>query len=137
MKKMSLVATLLLGSLNLAQASLLDAVTETATALTAAKATGAGTDKALLMELLKSKVLTGATKDEVRSKLGEPKVVTQVAGNDVWKYGISSLDAKASAAVAVAGALEGNNKLAQKIVELKFEGNTVKSYDIVEGSLTN
>lgn len=136
MKNMTLAAALLLALVNTAHAGLLDAVTETASALTSAKATGSATNQAL-MELLKAKVEAGATKEEVKAKLGEPKAVAKENGNDIWKYDINSVDEKAGSTMAVASALGADTKQAQKIVELKFEGNTVKSYDIVAGTLTN
>ena len=136
MKNMTLAAALLLALVNTAHAGLLDAVTETASALTSAKATGSATDQAL-MELLKAKVEAGATKEEVKAKLGEPKAVAKENGNDIWKYDINSVDEKAGSTMAVASALGADTKQAQKIVELKFEGNTVKSYDIVADTLTN
>ena len=136
MKNMTLAAALLLALVNTAHAGLLDAVTETASALTSAKATGSATDQAL-MELLKAKVEAGATKEEVKAKLGEPKAVAKENGNDIWKYDINSVDEKAGSTMAVASALGADTKQAQKIVELKFEGDTVESYDIVAGTLTN
>jgi hypothetical protein len=37
----------------------------------------------------------------------------------------------------LANALGSDTKKAQKIVTLQFEGDAVKSYDLVDGTLTN
>ena len=77
------------------------------------------------------------TKTEVKAKLGEPKAIETVSGNEIWKYDINSIDAKAGSAMTLANALGSDTKKAQKIVTLQFEGDAVKSYDLVDGSLTN
>lgn len=136
MKKMTLAATLLLAFVASAQAGLLDAVTETASAIDSAGDAGISTDQAVL-ELVKTKVQAGATKAEVKAKLGAPKAIETVSGNEVWKYDISSISDKAGSAMTLANALGSDTKKAQKIVTLKFEGDAVKSYELVEGTLTN
>ena len=136
MKKMTLAATLLLAFAASAQAGLLDAVTETASAIDSAGDAGISTDQAVL-ELVKTKVQAGATKAEVKAKLGAPKAIETVSGNEVWKYDISSISDKAGSAMTLANALGSDTKKAQKIVTLKFEGDAVKSYELVEGTLTN
>ena len=136
MKKMTLAATLLLAFVASAQAGLLDAVTETASAIDSAGNAGISTDKAVL-ELVKTKVQAGATKAEVKAKLGAPKAIETVSGNEVWKYDISSISDKAGSAMTLANALGTDTKKAQKIVTLQFEGDAVKSYDLVDGTLTN
>ena len=136
MKKMTLAATLLLAFAASAQAGLLDAVTETASAIDSAGDAGISTDTAVL-ELVKSKVQAGATKAEVKAKLGAPKVIETVSGNEVWKYDISSISDKAGSAMTLANALGSDTKKAQKIVTLMFEGDAIKSYELVDGTLTN
>ena len=136
MKKMTLAATLLLAFVASAQAGLLDAVTETASAIDSAGDAGISTDQAVL-ELVKTKVQAGATKAEVKAKLGAPKAIETVSGNEVWKYDISSISDKAGSAMTLANTLGSDTKKAQKIVTLKFEGDAVKSYELVEGTLTN
>ena len=136
MKKMTLAATLLLAFAASAQAGLLDAVTETASAIDSAGDAGISTDQAVL-ELVKTKVQAGATKAEVKAKLGAPKAIETASGNEVWKYDISSISDKAGSAMTLANALGSDTKKAQKIVTLKFEGDAVKSYELVEGTLTN
>ena len=136
MKKMTLAATLLLAFVASAQAGLLDAVTETASAIDSAGDAAISTDKAVL-ELVKTKVQAGATKAEVKAKLGAPKAIETVSGNEVWKYDISSISDKAGSAMTLANTLGSDTKKAQKIVTLKFEGDAVKSYELVEGTLTN
>ena len=66
MKNMTLAAALLVTLMGSAQAGLLDAVTDTATALNTATDGGASTDKAVL-ELVKTKVQEGATKEQVKA----------------------------------------------------------------------
>ena len=104
MKKMTLAATLLLAFVASAQAGLLDAVTETASAIDSAGDAGISTDKAVL-ELVKTKVQAGATKAEVKAKLGAPKAIETVSGNEVWKYDISSISDKAGSAMMLANTL--------------------------------
>ena len=136
MKTITLAAALLLALTTTAHAGLLDAVTETASAIDGASDSSISTDKAVL-ELVKTKVQAGATKTEVKAKLGEPKAIETVSGNEIWKYDINSIDAKAGGAMTLANALGTDTKKAQKIVTLQFEGDAVKSYDLVDGSLTN
>ena len=136
MKTVTLAAALLLSLTTTAHAGLLDAVTETASAIDSASNAGISTDKAVL-ELVKTKVQAGATKAEVKAKLGAPKVIETVSGNEIWKYDISSISDKAGSAMTLANTLGTDTKKAQKIVTLKFEGDSVKSYELVEGTLTN
>jgi hypothetical protein len=81
MKTMTLAAALLLALTSTAHAGLLDAVTETASAIDSASEGGVSTDQAVL-ELVKTKVQAGATKTEVKAKLGEPKAIETVSGNE-------------------------------------------------------
>ena len=136
MKNITLAAALLVTLMGSAQAGLLDAVTDTATAINTATDGGASTDKAVL-ELVKSEIQEGATKEQVKAKLGAPKAIETISGNEVWKYDISSISDKAGSAMTLANTLGSDTKKAQKIVTLKFEGDAVKSYELVEGTLTN
>lgn len=136
MNKITLAATLLLALTANAHAGLLDSVAKTATALDGATGSNASAKDAVL-QLVKSKVKEGATKDEVKKQLGAPKVIANENGNEVWKYDASSLNGNADAAMQLAGALGADTAKAKQIVALHFDGNTVKSYDVVEGTLTN
>jgi outer membrane protein assembly factor BamE (lipoprotein component of BamABCDE complex) len=136
MKNLTLAAALLLTLTGSAQAGLLDAVTETASSISTATDAGSSTDKAVL-ELVKTKVKAGATKTEVKAKLGAPKAIETVSGNEIWKYDLSSVSDKASGAMALASALGSDTKKANKIVTLQFEGDALKTYDLVDGTLTN
>lgn len=136
MKNFTLAAALLVTLMGSANAGLLDTVANTATALDAATDNGVATDKALL-ELVKSKVQDNATKEQVKAKLGAPKSIENVNGNEVWKYDISSISKDANSAMTLASALGANTKKAEKIVSMKFEGDTLKTYEVVDGTLTN
>ena len=136
MNKIVLTLALSMAMYGSAHAGLLDAVTETASAIDSASEGGVSTDKAVL-ELVKTKVQAGATKSEVKAKLGEPKAIETVSGNEIWKYDINSISEKAGGAMTLANALGSDTKRAQKIVTLQFEGDAVKSYDLVDGTLTN
>jgi outer membrane protein assembly factor BamE (lipoprotein component of BamABCDE complex) len=136
MKHLTLAAALLFTLTGSAQAGLLDAVTETASSISTATGAGSSTDEAVL-ELVKTKVKAGATKAEVKAKLGAPKAIETVSGNEIWKYDLSSVSDKASGAMALASTLGTDTKKADKIVTLKFEGDAVQSYALVDGTLTN
>ncbi|MFC3913203.1 outer membrane protein assembly factor BamE [Pseudaeromonas sharmana] len=136
MKKITLAAALLLAFTANAHAGLLDSVAKTATALDSATGGETSTQDAVL-ELVKSKVKEGATKEEVKKQLGEPKVIATENGNEIWKYDANSLNANAGAAMQLASALGADTSKVQKIVALHFDGNSVKSYDVVDGTLTN
>lgn len=120
-----------------AQAGLLDKVADTAKAITTAKESGLNSEQAVL-EAVKGKVKTGSTtKEEVKTKLGAPKTTSTVDGNEVWKYDISSISKDAADAVTIANALGKDTSKTQKIVELKFKGDVLDSYDVVPGTLSN
>ena len=137
MNKIVLTLALSIALYGSAHAGLLDAVTDTAQAITTAKESGLNSDQAVL-EVVKTKVQAGTTtKEQVKSKLGEPKATSTVDGNEIWKYDISSISDKAGSAMTLANTLGSDTKKAQKIVTLKFEGDAVKSYELVEGTLTN
>ena len=120
-----------------AQAGLLDKVADAAGAITSAKESGLNSDQAVLA-VVKEKVKAGSTtKAEVKTKLGAPKVTSTVDGNDVWKYDINSISKDASDAVTIANALGKDTSKTQKIVELKFKGDVLDSYDVVPGTLSN
>lgn len=137
MNKIVLTLALSMALYGSAHAGLLDAVTDTAKAITTAKESGLNSDQAVL-EVVKTKVQAGTTtKEQVKSKLGAPKATSTVDGNEIWKYDISSISNDAATAVNVANALGNDTAKAQKIVELKFKGDVLDSYDLVQGTLTN
>ena len=120
-----------------AHAGLLDKVADAAGAITSAKESGLSSEQAVLATV-KSKVQAGSTtKDEVKTKLGAPKATSTVDGNEVWKYDIGSISKDAADAVTIANALGKDTSKAQKIVELKFKGDVLDSYDVVPGTLSN
>ena len=137
MNKIVLTLALSIAFYGSAHAGLLDAVTDTAQAITTAKDSGLNSDQAVL-EVVKTKVEAGTTtKEQVKSKLGAPKATSTVDGNEIWKYDVSSISNDAATAVNVASALGNDTAKAQKIVELKFKGDVLDSYDLVQGTLTN
>jgi hypothetical protein len=137
MNKMVLTLALSMMVAGSAQAGFLDKVTDAAGAITSAKESGLNSEQAVL-EVVKSKVKTGSTtKEEVKTKLGAPKATNTVDGNEVWKYDIGSLGKDAADAVTIANALGKDTSKTQKIVELKFKGDVLDSYDVVSGTLSN
>ena len=137
MNKKILTLTLAMLVAGSAQAGLLDKVADAAGAITSAKESGLNSEQAV-RSVVESKVKAGTTtKEEVKTKLGAPKATSTVDGNEVWKYDVGSISKDAADAVTIANALGKDTSKAQKIVELKFKGNVLDSYDVVQGTLSN
>ena len=117
-----------------ANAGLLDAVTETATAVSSSKDSGLSTDQAVTA-LLKTKFQENVTtKTQVKEKLGEPKSTSTENSLDVWTYDTDSVNSKLSTITGIAKALGNDTSKAEKVVELKFDGDVMKSYAVVDAA---
>ena len=117
-----------------ANAGLLDAVTETATAVSSSKDSGLSTDQAVTA-LLKTKFQENVTtKTQVKEKLGEPKSTSTEDSLDVWTYDMDSVNSKLSTITCIAKALGNDTSKAEKVVELKFDGDVMKSYAVVDAA---
>lgn len=117
-----------------ANAGLLDAVTETATAVSSSKDSGLSTDQAVTA-LLKTKFQENVTtKTQVKEKLGEPKSTSTEDSLDVWTYDMDSVNSKLSTITGIAKALGNDTSKAEKVVELKFDGDVMKSYAVVDAA---
>ena len=117
-----------------ANAGLLDAVTETATAVSSSKDSGLSTDQAVTA-LLKTKFQENVTtKTQVKEKLGEPKSTSTENSLDVWTYDMDSVNSKLSTITGIAKALGNDTSKAEKVVELKFDGDVMKSYAVVDAA---
>lgn len=115
-------------------AGLLDAVTETATAVSSSKDSGLSTDQAVTA-LLKTKFQENVTtKTQVKEKLGEPKSTSTENSLDVWTYDMDSVNSKLSTITGIAKALGNDTSKAEKVVELKFDGDVMKSYAVVDAA---
>ena len=133
MKKIILAGSMLVMA-GVANAGLLDAVTETATAVSSSKDSGLSTDQAVTA-LLKTKFQENVTtKTQVKEKLGEPKSTSTEDSLDVWTYDIDSVNSKLSTITGIAKALGNDTSKAEKVVELKFDGDVMKSYAVVDAA---
>ncbi len=117
MKKIILAGSMLVMA-GVANAGLLDAVTETATAVSSSKDSGLSTDQAVTA-LLKTKFQENVTtKTQVKEKLGEPKSTSTEDSLDVWTYDMDSVNSKLSTITGIAKALGNDTSKAEKVVEL-------------------
>ncbi len=133
MKKIILAGSMLVMA-GVANAGLLDAVTETATAVSSSKDSGLSTDQAVTA-LLKTKFQENVTtKTQVKEKLGEPKSTSTEDSLDVWTYDMDSVNSKLSTITGIAKALGNDTSRAEKVVELKFDGDVMKSYAVVDAA---
>ncbi|TXH64596.1 MAG: hypothetical protein E6Q86_02600 [Tolumonas sp.] len=133
MKKIILAGSMLVMA-GVANAGLLDAVTETATAVSSSKDSGLSTDQAVTA-LLKTKFQENVTtKTQVKEKLGEPKSTSTEDSLDVWTYDMDSVNSKLSTITGIAKALGNDTSKAEKVVELKFDGDVMKSYAVVDAA---
>ena len=133
MKKIILAGSMLVMA-GVANAGLLDAVTETATAVSSSKDSGLSTDQAVTA-LLKTKFQENVTtKTQVKEKLGEPKSTSTENSLDVWTYDTDSVNSKLSTITGIAKALGNDTSKAEKVVELKFDGDVMKSYAVVDAA---
>jgi hypothetical protein len=133
MKKIILAGSMLVMA-GVANAGLLDAVTETATAVSSSKDSGLSTDQAVTA-LLKTKFQENVTtKTQVKEKLGEPKSTSTENSLDVWTYDMDSVNSKLSTITGIAKALGNDTSKAEKVVELKFDGDVMKSYAVVDAA---
>jgi len=133
MKKIILAGSMLVMA-GVANAGLLDAVTETATAVSSSKDSGLSTDQAVTA-LLKTKFQENVTtKTQVKEKLGEPKSTFTEDSLDVWTYDMDSVNSKLSTITGIAKALGNDTSKAEKVVELKFDGDVMKSYAVVDAA---
>ncbi len=133
MKKI-IVAGSLLVMAGVANAGLLDAVAETATAVASSKETGVSADQAITA-LLKTKFQENVTtKAQVKENLGEPKSTATDDSLDVWTYDMDSVNNKLSTITGIAKAFGNDTSKVEKVVELKFDGDVMKSYAVVDAA---
>jgi len=133
MKKIIVAGSLLIMA-GVANAGLLDAVAETATAVASSKETGVAADQAVTA-LLKTKFQENVTtKAQVKENLGEPKSTATVDSLDVWTYDMDSVNNKLSTITGIAKAFGNDTSKVEKVVELKFDGDVMKSYAIVDAA---
>ncbi len=133
MKKI-IVAGSLLVMAGVANAGLLDAVAETATAVASSKETGVAADQAVTA-LLKTKFQENVTtKAQVKENLGEPKSTATADSLDVWTYDMDSVNNKLSTITGIAKAFGKDTSKVEKVVQLKFDGDVMKSYAVVDAA---
>jgi outer membrane protein assembly factor BamE (lipoprotein component of BamABCDE complex) len=119
----------LLGSMKKATAKVEETQTKVNETKTAAKDAVSSPDQAALA-LVKGKLKTGSTKEQVRQELGEPVNVTDEGENSVWSYDVASLNQSLGDKAAVAAAVGVNVPGADKRVAIKFESDKIHSIKI-------
>jgi hypothetical protein len=133
MKKIIVAGSLLLVA-GMANAGLLDAVTDTAAAVTSSKESGVSADQAV-KTILKAKFQENVTtKAQVKKQLGTPKATSTEDSLEVWTYDMDSVNSKLSTVTGIAKALGKDTSKAERVVELKFDGDVMKSYDVVDAT---
>ncbi len=132
--KKTIIAGMLLATTGFAHAGLLDAVTETATAVTSSQEAGLSTEQAVTA-LLKTKFQENVTtKEQVKETLGEPKSTATKDSAEVWTYDMDNINSKLSSVTAIAKALGEDTSKAEKVVEMTFNGDVMKTYAIVDAA---
>lgn len=116
----------LLGSMKKATSKVEAAQTKVDETKAAAKDPMPSPDQAALT-LVKSKLKTGSTKEQVRKELGEPTEESGESGAEVWSYDVSALNQSLGDKVAVASAVGVKVPGANKHVNIAFESDKVSS----------
>lgn len=119
----------LLGSMKKATAKVEAAQTKVDETKASAKDATSSPDQAALA-LVKAKLKTGSTKEQVRKELGEPADIADEAGKSIWSYDVASLNQSLGDKAAVAAAVGVNVPGADKQVAIKFESDKVHSIKI-------
>ncbi len=123
----------LLGSMKKATAKVEAAQTKVDETKAAAKDATSSPDQAALA-LVKAKLKTGSTKEQVRKELGEPVDVAGEGESSVWSYDVASLNQSLGDKAAVAAAVGVNVPGADKRVAIKFESDKVHSIKIADAN---
>ena len=131
MKKI-IVAGSLLVMAGVANAGLLESVAETTNAMVSSKESGITTEQAVT-SLLKTKFQENVTtKAQVKANLGEPVATATSDSLEVWTYDINSVSNKLGTVAGIAKVLGTDTTTVEKKVELKFDGDVMKSYAVVD-----
>lgn len=120
-----------------AHAGLMDSLTETvSSSLTSSAKEMAGTamDSASNEAIKKALDIKegGSNKQAIKDKLGAPANTKTDAGLEVWTYDLSALNKVSPMLAETSKTLFKDTEAAQKNVVIKFEGETVKTLNLVD-----
>lgn len=135
MKKSILVALTALPLM--ANAGLMDSLTDTVTSSvtsTAKEMAGTAMDSASNEAIKKALDIKegGSNKQAIKDKLGAPASTKTEAGLEVWTYDLGALNKVSPMLAETSKTLFKDDEAAQKNVLIKFEGETVKTLNLVD-----
>ncbi|MCP1268491.1 hypothetical protein [Aeromonas hydrophila] len=135
MKKSILVALTALPLM--ANAGLMDSLTDTVTSSvtsTAKEMAGSAMDSASNEAIKKALDIKegGSNKQAIKDKLGAPASTKTEAGLEVWTYDLGALNKVSPMLAETSKTLLKDAEAAQKNVLIKFEGETVKTLNLVD-----
>ena len=135
MKKSILVALTALPLM--ANAGLMDSLTDTVTSSvtsTAKEMAGSAMDSASNEAIKKALDIKegGSNKQAIKDKLGAPASTKTEAGLEVWTYDLGALNKVSPMLAETSKTLFKDTEAAQKNVLIKFEGETVKTLNLVD-----
>jgi len=119
----------LLGSMKKATSKVEAAQTKADETKASAKDAVSSPDQAALA-LVKAKLKTGSTKEEVRKELGEPVDTSTKGESETWSYDVASLNQSLGEKAAVASAVGVNVPGADKRINIAFKSDKVHSIKV-------
>jgi SmpA / OmlA family len=114
----------LLGSMKKATSKVEAAQTKVDETKAAATDAVSSPDQAALA-LVKAKLKTGSTKEQVRKELGEPVETSDKSGAEVWSYDVATLNQSLGDKAAIASAVGVEVPGADKRVDISFKSDKV------------
>ncbi|MDF2415514.1 MAG: hypothetical protein ACRC7D_03780 [Aeromonas popoffii] len=120
-----------------AHAGLMDSLTETVTSSVTSSVkemAGSAMDSASNEAIKKALDIKegGSSKQAIKDKLGAPASTKTEAGLEVWTYDLSALNKVSPILAETTNTLFKDAEAAQKSVVIKFEGDTVKTLNLVD-----
>ena len=119
----------LLGSMKKATSKVEEAQTKVDETKASAKDAVSSPSQAALA-LVKAKLKTGSSKEQVRKELGEPVDITGEGESQVWSYDVSSLNSSLGDKAAVAAAVGVKVPGADKRVDITFKSDKVHTIKV-------
>jgi hypothetical protein len=119
----------LLGSMKKATSKVEEAQTKVNETKASAKDAVSSPEQAAL-GLVKAKLKTGSTKEQVRKELGEPVDVSNSGESEVWLYDVSAVNASLGEKAAIAEAVGVKVPGADKRVSISFKSDKVHNIKI-------
>jgi hypothetical protein len=119
----------LLGSMKKATAKVEETQTKVDETKAAAKDAVSSPSQAALA-LVKAKLKTGSSKEQVRKELGEPANIAGEGESQVWSYDVSSLNSSLGDKAAVAQAVGVTVPGSDKLVDITFKSDKVHTIKV-------